>query len=309
MADTTLYPTADAYVAEDAPSTNYGGSVLLYAMTRDTNRNRRSFLKFDLSGLPVGAVISLAKLRVYCNLVQNPSTPDTNVQARRVADDSWIEAEITWSNQKAYGVVEDTQTPAVGWVEWTVTDFIVAEFAGDQTVSICCRCVTESVDATAMYSRYWSKEYNGDDPELYIEYTVPITVTITDSMGMSDSVTKQFDAKKTVTDKLGLLDTAPTRGTFFQVVSDKIGLTDSVARQKSMFQTVSDILGLLDTTSTVAAFHLAVTDVLGMLDSAVRIFPLTVTISDILGIRDRLVTRKRRWPLGDLPDDTIRGGA
>jgi len=177
MANTTLYPTADSYVNEGVPNTNYGLGTTLYVRT-DLNNNFRGFLKFDISGLPVGATITLAKLRMNCFAVYDLSSPDSDVQARRVADDSWLEDEITWNNQKAYGVVEDTQVSAVGWVEWTVTPFVVAEFAGDQTVSICLKCVTEGSDPTTRQSNYCSKEYNGDDPELYIEYTVPTSIPV-----------------------------------------------------------------------------------------------------------------------------------
>lgn len=179
----------------------------------------------------------------------------------------------------------------------------------------------------------WSQWYNhATDACFYVygtlvgvEYTVTITEslgmldgvtkilglkkTVSDLMGMLDSITKQFDARKTVTDKMGILDTIPTKGTFFQTITDKIGMTDTVTRQKSMFQTINDILGLTDTITNKGAFKQAVTDILGMLDTATRHFPLAVTITEILGMRDRLVTKKRRFPLPDLPDHTIRGGA
>jgi len=180
MANTTLYPTADALVHQGNPDTNYGDFVAVIVRTQ-TNSNLRIFLKFDLSGLPAGAVISLATLRLNCYAVANLSSPDSDVQARRVADDSWLEVDpggINWTNQPAHGVVEDTTVSAVGWVEWTITPFIVAEFAGDQTASICLRCVTEDFDATGRQSSYRSKEHNGDDPELYIEYTVPTKIPV-----------------------------------------------------------------------------------------------------------------------------------
>jgi len=180
MANTTLYPTADSYVNESQPDTNYGTATTLYVRT-DLGINIRSFLKFDISGLPVGATITLAKLRMNCFAVYDLSSPDSDVQARRVADDSWLEVDpdgIDWNNQPAFGVVEDTQVPAVGWVEWTVTPFVVAEFAGDQTVSVCLKCVTEDSDPTTRQSNYRSKEYNAEDPELYIEYTTGIKIPV-----------------------------------------------------------------------------------------------------------------------------------
>lgn len=113
----------------------------------------------------------------------------------------------------------------------------------------------------------------------------------------------------TITEKLGMLDSIPTKAAFKQSVTDILGMTDTVTKQKSMFQTISDILGLTDTVGTKVAFKQAVTDIIGMLDTVTRHFPLAVTITDILGMRDRLITKKRRFPLPDLPDHTTRGGA
>lgn len=175
MADTTLYPDADAQVLETLPDFNAGD--LDYLMVYATiDFIRRSFLRFDLSGLPATAIISLATLRLNCYDIINLVAGVTDIQARRVADDSWNEVDpdgITWNNQPAHGDVEDTVVPAVGWVEWDITDFVQDEWADDKIVSILLRSVNEQYDDVARYAYFRSKEYNGDDPELYIEYTVP----------------------------------------------------------------------------------------------------------------------------------------
>ena len=172
----TLYSIADAHVVENNPDTNFGIDDFVYVVTR-IDYDGYSFLKFDLSSLPDGAVISLATLRVYAWLVRNYIIDVSDIQARRVADDSWIETgdgSITWNNKKAYGVVEDTVVPAVGWVEWNVTSFVQVEWAGDETVSICLKSIVDSYNGVGRDSLYRSKEYDGGSvkPELYIEYTV-----------------------------------------------------------------------------------------------------------------------------------------
>ncbi len=115
------------------------------------------------------------------------------------------------------------------------------------------------------------------------------TRTITESQGMTDSVTKQFDAKKTVTDKQGMLDSVVPKWDAHVTISDQQGMTDSIVRKKGIFQTIIDIMGLSDSVTNKGAFKQAVTDVLGMLDSA--------------------ISKKRARPLFDLPDHTKRGGA
>jgi len=107
---------------------------------------------------------------------------------------------------------------------------------------------------------------------IYCTYAVPTahSVTITDQLGMLEVITKSAGYKQTITDKLGMLDTIPIpKGAFKQAITDIIGMLDTVTKKK--------------------------------------IIPVTIT--DILGMRDRLVTKKSRFPLPDLPDHTIRGGA
>jgi len=166
---------------------------------------------------------------------------------------------------------------------------------------------------------------------IYCTYTVPTayTQTISDILGMVDSVSKQLTLKKTITDILGMLDSVatrgalkksvsdilgmldsvPTRAAFRQAVSDVLGLTDSAARTRHVFQAVSESLGLSDSVGTKAAFKQAVSDILGLVDSAARARGFPVTISEILGLRDRVEARRRAGKIGDLPDDTITGGA
>ena len=174
--DITLYPIADAMVWEANVGINYGDNdaINVRSQTTDVGKgDQRVFLKFDLSGLSVGADISLAMLRLNCSFVYNLVADVTDVQVRRVTDDSWTEMSITWTNQKAYGIVEDTQIPSVAWIEWNVTDFVIAEFDNDKVVSVCLRSIVEDYDATNRLSSYRSKEYDGGSskPELYIEYT------------------------------------------------------------------------------------------------------------------------------------------
>lgn len=179
MANTTLYTTADAPITEGSPDNNYGTATTLIVRSV-TDGNVRVFLKFDLSSIPVDQTITLAKLRINCYLVADLLADVTDVEARKVSDDSWAEGTITWNNQKAYGDVADTQVPSVAWVEWTVTDYVKDEYEGDQTVSFCLKCETESYDGTNRRSYYRSKEYDSGStkPELYIEYSTGVKIPV-----------------------------------------------------------------------------------------------------------------------------------
>lgn len=174
MPTVTLYPSADAYVDQHNPDSNYGSATSIWVRTRATGWNLRGFLKFDLSSLPANARILSARLRLYAAAAYNPLSPDTDIECRAVADDTWTEAGITWNNQPAFGDVLRVNPMATGWREWHVEAFVKSEFeGGDTLVSFCLKCVTEDFDGTLRQTYFYSKEWDGYDPELVIEYFVP----------------------------------------------------------------------------------------------------------------------------------------
>lgn len=288
LADTTLYPTADALVSEANPDISYGDYTLLVARS-DSDGNTRSFLKFDLSGLPSGATITLAKLRLNCyQILGTPSSPDTDVQARRVADDSWAEETITWNNQKAHGDVEDTEVPAVAVMEWIVTAYATAEFAGDQTISFCLRMVTEDYSAAGVQTSFRSKEYNGDDPELYIEYSTIVEheMEISETLGMVDGISSQAALKFSVAETLGLTDAISIKGNFVLAIAEKLGMVDALSRSANFVLSISETLGLLDEISKKADFYLAISETLGLSDGMSTVFDAYMSFSETLGLKD-----------------------
>jgi len=114
----TLSPTDDAKVREAAPSFNYGNDVYLSLSDNTTAKKQYSFLKFDLTGIPTGEIITGAVLNLY--EVSGPTTPpSTNLFY--VADDTWTNNGITWNNQPAPTQLLDTQTVTeLAWNTWSV---------------------------------------------------------------------------------------------------------------------------------------------------------------------------------------------
>ena len=89
MATVTLYPAADAYVDLDNPTTNYGSAD--YLIVEGTVR--RAWVRFDLSSIAAGQVITSATLSVYPFYA---GIREMNVQ--RCSNISWSESTITWNN-------------------------------------------------------------------------------------------------------------------------------------------------------------------------------------------------------------------
>jgi chitodextrinase len=112
----TFNPSADSYVDEAAATTNHGPSTQLRI---DGSPVNRTYLRFTVEGV-VGTVIS-AKLRIYAN-----SGSSAGHEVRTVADNSWGETTISFSNAPALGPVVGSSGPfsAGAWIEVDVTSLI-----------------------------------------------------------------------------------------------------------------------------------------------------------------------------------------
>jgi hypothetical protein len=109
----TLSPSADAQVfgRPDAVNTNNGASPELMVGTWTWNSvqgSYRSFIRFDLSGIPANATISGATLNLFANmnafLQQGHSNLTTsNASTITPVSAAWAENTITWSNQPGVG--------------------------------------------------------------------------------------------------------------------------------------------------------------------------------------------------------------
>ncbi len=131
---TTFNPVADAYVNSAYPSTNYGTSTALRA---DSSPIVNSYLRFSVSGLT--GTVQKVTLQVYAN-----SSLSTGITASRVADNTWGETTITYSNAPAIGTAINSSTAITGgtWISIDVTAYIT----GNGTYSL----VLTSTNATAL---------------------------------------------------------------------------------------------------------------------------------------------------------------
>jgi hypothetical protein len=135
----TLTASADSYVMQDDDS-NFGSAPQLDVQSHQTtlliittNRNRRAFVKFDLSScsIPSNAEVETATLRVF--LSSAPSQSRTwNID--RVTG-GWTEDAITWSSQPAAtgSTSVTTGTTSNVALQATVTSDVAEFVSGAQT--------------------------------------------------------------------------------------------------------------------------------------------------------------------------------
>lgn len=119
----TLNPSHDAYTCTHAPESNYGDAPYLKATITD-RYTRFIWLKFDLSEVPDGAIITSATLELFVLWAVHIYEPETyNVSAHFCLENTWSESAITYLNQPDYNntatswvLIETRQ-----WYVWDVT--------------------------------------------------------------------------------------------------------------------------------------------------------------------------------------------
>jgi hypothetical protein len=133
---TTFQPSAaDNYLRQDA-ATNYGGAQLVEVQSRDTHRNRRTILKFDMSTIPPGATVISATLSLYYYDILGTVPTNRPYWVYRITQTAWTELGSTWNTYDGtnswsspggggdYATTDAasaTVPGSYGWMNWPVT--------------------------------------------------------------------------------------------------------------------------------------------------------------------------------------------
>jgi hypothetical protein len=156
----TFAPVADATVRQARPTTNYGAARTLGA-DNGSGVAVASYLRFTVSGIPPGAAVRHAILRLYVPSDGTPSGPPVYA----VPDNSWAETTVTWNSRPAAAATATAPGPGrLGggtWVEYDVTPLV----GGNGTFSVAVG-PTPTTDGTAFNSR----EATSNQPQLVVTY-------------------------------------------------------------------------------------------------------------------------------------------
>ena len=107
----SLAPTADTYINEGSPATNYGADVTLWTDPWQAGNAKRSLISFDLSSIPVGATVTAADLYL---LEANTQGTARTIAAHRITQ-TWAEGTATWANSAAAYDATPTDAISVDW--------------------------------------------------------------------------------------------------------------------------------------------------------------------------------------------------
>jgi hypothetical protein len=148
----TVIPVADTYVNAGSTGSNYGSATTLRL---DSSPDVHAYLRFSVSGL--SGTISQVRLLLYAN-----NSDSKGIQAWAVADNSWGEKTMNYTNAPALGSQLATSAAFASgvWVSLDVTSYVT----GNGTYSF----GVTNPNATAISVA--SRESGANAPQLVITY-------------------------------------------------------------------------------------------------------------------------------------------
>lgn len=158
----------DTYARSSQPDTNFGSATSFTAGMEGTTEYQ-AFIKFDLSSIPPGQVITSAKLLLDGSFV-TPVAP--LVGAFRIYDD-WDEGTLTWNNKpSAYDEITpiDQKTASIDITTLNVTLDVDTDYGYKEPYSVQVKRAFASPSNTR--ASFWSKDLGNPDmaPTLEIQY-------------------------------------------------------------------------------------------------------------------------------------------
>lgn len=122
----------------------------------------RSFIKFDISGIPSTATISNATLRLY---VTGWTSAGGRVIAAAHPASSWSENAVTWNNMPGIGDGITTFSPTgIGWVSVDITQAVREWVSGTRTNNGLALVTSNSI------VWFGSRENSGRSPTVSVIY-------------------------------------------------------------------------------------------------------------------------------------------
>ena len=153
-------PVADAYVNSLHPDADNGAAVML-RVNGHPKRSKWVYLRFSVAGIPAGATVTRATLRLRARDTAARAT----VAAYHVGRDDWNERTLAWRGRPSPDPApldSETGVAAGRWNEWDVTPAVAGN--GEHSFSL---GRIQPVNADIDWS---SREDAAGAPELVVEF-------------------------------------------------------------------------------------------------------------------------------------------
>lgn len=175
-----IYASADTYCRSDTPSASQDGSAQsMIVRADDSGWKARSFVRFDMDGVPRGSDVGSARLYIYS--YNSPNVSRTHDLHRMLV--GWDEGSCTWDAAAAAGAYVETpaasvQIPTVssGYRDWgEVTPDVQGWLEGAfDNYGWCIKDRSEDSPGSYDYFEiYYRTRESLDRPYISISYTAP----------------------------------------------------------------------------------------------------------------------------------------
>lgn len=158
---TTVLATADANVRQNQANSAFGTQATTQVLSRNNNRNRRTFVRFALPAVPSRCQLASASLR----LVATGSTAGRTSQVQRVAS-AWTES-VTWNSQPAGTGAVVAAASGTGVRTWDVSSLVLAQYLGGNFGFVVRDAAENSPQAATQ--TYATRE-SANDPQLVLTW-------------------------------------------------------------------------------------------------------------------------------------------
>ena len=179
----------DAWIDETAANQdeNHGDEQSFKVQSRDSGRNQRALIQFDLTPVSSANTVDKATLRLYMN---NAPTNNRTYQIYRLDSADWVEGnggannnpsgEVSWNNKPTSSLDATSTTSITGngdniWVEFDVTADVTAFLAGTPAPNYgwLIQDASESESSTARTSTFLSRQSGTQNqrPQLVVDFT------------------------------------------------------------------------------------------------------------------------------------------
>ena len=176
----SLTPSDDTYVSQAVPDSNFGNELQLLN-NNTSGQVQRSYLKFNVTGIPAGAIISNATLRLTANAA---SSATANVKA--LTNNVWSESTLTYANAPAYStttISNGTPAPIVaGPVDFNVSSYIKSNGVWSLVITQSQATQTSWASRESMTPPQLSITYNAASTSPTVQMTSPANSAIVSGM-------------------------------------------------------------------------------------------------------------------------------
>ncbi|MFT5823663.1 MAG: hypothetical protein ACI8ZM_004925 [Crocinitomix sp.] len=193
FAQTTVNYTSDSTMSDamvangGVENSNFGAQDQIrvyHHLNRQIPMAFRTYIQYDLSAIPTGALITEAKLKLTTHSVIN--TINHPIYIERVGSAAWTENAITWNNQSAVVTSDQlsfthAETSSLGLQEFLVTEHVQKMIANPNSNNGWRIRLQSETGVNDFGINYYSSEASNsaNRPVLTIEYILPVEMTST----------------------------------------------------------------------------------------------------------------------------------